>query len=207
MKKPLLLITILAVGCLSLFGCNNKESTNESSSSDDKIASESTAEATEIVTDAPTEEPTEEPLTNSASIDGITITANYFTVEPYESEDGYTKKITVSATFKNETDKAFGYISSCSGYLKDGFKLQGWSNFSDLTLKQIPSNGSVDTSFYFLANDSVTLDQINLTYDFMDYNEEYWDDFGKIMSGEMTQTDYENKYSDIKEVQLTVLPQ
>ena len=98
---------------------------------------------------------------NSYTIDGITITANNFSVEPYDDANGtYTKRISVMFNIKNDTDKAFGYIKSCEGRLSDGFKLESWTNIQDLDLKQVPSNGSVDDVAYLLADDSITLDKI-----------------------------------------------
>ena len=42
----------------------------------------------------------------------------------------------------------------------------------------------MDTA-YFLIDDSIDPAEIKVSYNFMDYGEEYWEDFAKIMSGDM----------------------
>lgn len=144
---------------------------------------------------------------NSYTIDGITITANYFSIEPYDdSERKYTKKITVDFTIKNDSSKAFGYISAMDGRLPDGYELEkNILDMSDLDLKQVASGKEITAHAYFLTDDSISPDKIICTYNFMDYNKEYWQDLGKIMTGEMSQEDYSKKYGKYKVLEFELL--
>ena len=138
---------------------------------------------------------------NSYTIDGITITAKGFKVEPYNDDSGkYTQRICVSFAFENKTNEAFGYLTSCAGKLSDGYQLETWTDISTLDLNQVPSNSSKDVTMYLLSGDGVDLSKITVTYNFMDYDREYWDDFGLIMSGKMNQQEYEEKYGNVKEL-------
>ena len=216
-------VTVLLL--ISLSACGSKDASKTSSQTKNPILNDviSTEEVTPEVTQPLETEAAKETLSpstetetttsdqaksnnikNSYTIDGITLSANSFSVEPFENVEGYTKRICVHFTFTNNTDKAFGYIESCDGYLRDGYKLEGWSDIMSMNLKQVPSNSSVEMTAYLLANDSLDLSQINVTYNFMDYNEEYWEDFGKIMSGEMGQEEYTKKYGNYEELNFEV---
>lgn len=145
---------------------------------------------------------------NSYTIDGITITANHFRIEPYEDSEGeYTKKISVDFTIKNDSNKAYGYISAWDGKLPDGYELEGYMEFSNLDLKQVPANSQKTDCAYFLVDDSINPDKIICTYNFMDYNKEYWTDFGKIISGEMNEEEYNKKYGNYKELKFELSKQ
>lgn len=140
---------------------------------------------------------------NSYTIDGITITSNYFSIDPYNDSEGqYTKKITVDFTIKNDSSKAFGYISSMEGRLPDGYELYGSVlDMSDLDLKQVASGKEITAHAYFLIDDNINPDKIICTYNFMDYDKGYWEDLGKIVMGEMTQEEYTKKYGNYKELE------
>lgn len=220
MKKRLIALLMIGVTTASITACGGKTETEaqvttelntDTQESVASIESESSETELQKITDiAETTAPetvSDEPQ-NSYTIDGITVTANNFSVEPYEDPNGeYTKKINVYFTFTNDTDSAFGYMVSCEGYLPDGFKLKSWADISDMDLKQIPAHGSIDMTAYLLSDDTVNLNQITVVYPFMDYNEEYWDDFGKIMTGEMGQEEYESKYGNPTELNFQILPQ
>ena len=139
---------------------------------------------------------------NSYTVDGITVTAKGFEVEPYSDDSGkYTQRVCISLTFENNTNEAFGYLTSCAGKLPDGYQLETWADISTMDLNQIPSNSSKEVTMYLLSGDRVDLSKITVTYDFMDYDREYWDDFGLIMSGKMSQQEYEDKYGDVTELE------
>lgn len=146
--------------------------------------------------------------TNVYTFDGISISAESFTVENFEDPEGiYAKKISVKFIIKNESDSAFGYITSCSGRLSDGYVLESWIDLQDMDLKQVPSNSTKEMTAYFLAEETCDLNQIEVSYPFMDYNEEYWEDLGKAMRGEMQQEEYLKKYGKTKELTFTVFPE
>ena len=87
---------------------------------------------------------TSEKVQNSYTIDQITITAEHYSVEPYNDPNGkFTKRISIMFNIKNETDSAFGYVKSWEGRLPDGFKLESLIEAQDLDLIQVPSGGSI----------------------------------------------------------------
>lgn len=199
MKKKLLVTLVSISVIVGVAACGGN--------SENRGSEDSKEEITNSNSENQKEEEKEEPK-NSYTIDGITVAATNFSVEPYSDPNGeYTKKINVNFIFTNDTERAFGYISSCDGYLSDGYKLQSWSDMSDMKLKQVPSHGSADVTMYLMADDSVTLDKITAIYNFMDYNEEYWEDFGKVMTGEMGQEEYMSKYGNATELKFELTPQ
>ena len=185
---------------LLLTACSASDKPAEST---DKTADESsdTKQSQDKSTDK------EEKVQNSYTIDQITITAEHYSVEPYNDPNGkFTKRISIMFNIKNETDSAFGYVKSWEGRLPDGFKLESLIEAQDFDLIQVPSGGSIDDAAYLLADDSANLDEIIATYSFMDYNEDYWKDFGKIVSGEMNEEEFKSKYGTPKELTFDLTP-
>ena len=184
MKK---LVILLLVCCVFFAGCGDNGS---------EISKEKTNEVEQ--------ERKNEEVVTSKTIDGITISTDGFTIEPYEDADKeYTKRIVMKFTVKNQTDSAFGYITSWDGRLNDGFKLEGWNDLLTMDLKQVPSGKEKTDTAYFLIDDTINPDEILVSYDFMDYDEEYWKDFGKIISGDMGEEEYNEKYGNCETIELT----
>ncbi len=214
--KKISILFLATLSLITLFACGNDEksdvqSKKETSLPQETIESEdgNVIETDEVknekdqITEAEDQNAAYEEK-NSYTIDGITVSSDTFSVEPFENAEGYTKRICVTFNFENNTDKAFGYISSCDGRLSDGYELKGWSDISSMSLNQIPSHSSKEVQMYLLADDTVDLEKINVSYDFMDYDQEYWDDFGKILTGDITQEEYEKKYGNKQELNFEV---
>ena len=200
MKNKILKVITIMVMALLLTACSASDKPAEST---DKTADESsdTKQSQDKSTDK------EENVQNSYTIDQVTITAEHYSVEPYNDPNGeYTKQISIMFNIKNETDSAFGYIKSWEGRLPDGFKLESLTETQDLDLIQVPSGDSIDDVAYLLADDSANLDEIIATYLFMDYNEDYWKDFGKIVSGEINEEEFKSKYGTPKELTFDLTP-
>lgn len=206
-RGDIILLIVFIAGCVSIaFGVlyaiyGNKDTTPSGASKTEKVIAKENSNVDSKTNSNNTN------IQNEYSIDGITISANNFKVEPYDDQNGkYTKRILVDFTIKNETDKAFGYSTSWQGKLSDGYKLEPWINISDMDLIQVASNSEKTDTAYLLADDSVKLDKIIATYNFMDYDEDYWDDFGKIMKGEMGEDEYIAKYGEPEELIFELTP-
>lgn len=213
MKKKLVAMLLLAVLSVSSVACGDKsqsESGNsepsteiggtkpESESSESSSIGETSSDAMEKSDQMPE-------ANNTHTVEGITISTNTFSVEPYEDNQGeYTKRIVMEFTIKNESDSAFGYVTTWEGRLSDGYKLETWADLMSMDLKQVPAGGEKTDTAYFLIDDSIDPDEITATYNFMDYGEEYWADFGKIMTGEMGQDEYMSKYGDFEVLEFAV---
>lgn len=106
------------------------------------------------------------------------------------------KEIVVSYTIDNVTDAAFGYATLMwEGHLPDGYAVQCDSNLMDLKLMQVPSHGQKKEQLHIYVESSISVSELLLTYHHLDYNEQYFEDFGKIITGEMGQQEYESKYT------------
>lgn len=200
MKKRLAVMTLCLV---MLAGCSSDQDVEDTNttipSQESEVVKENENEAQ--VTEA---RRTEESSNSSQTVDGITISVDSFSTEPYEDDQGeYTKRIIMNFTIQNQTDTTHGYITTWSGKLEDGTELKSWTDIMSMDLKQVAPGGSETDTAYFLIDDTVDPDKIIVSYDFQDYGEEYWDDFGKIMSGEMSQEEYTSKYGDYKELVFT----
>lgn len=213
-RKTLIFFLLIAL-FVTFIACGNNEAGNNElekevneigivSEEDDQPILES-EEITEEITEESMDNEEKEELSNSYSIDGITISADSFSIEPYEGGSGeYTRRIVMNFTIKNESDSAFGYITSWSGRLNDGYKLESWMNIMNMDLKQVTAGSEKTDTAYFLIDDSIDPEEIIVSYDFMDYNEEYWEDFGKIMSGQMGQEEYMDKWGDYDTIEFIV---
>mgnify|MGYP002510148042 CR=1 FL=1 len=196
MKKKLLTVLLLSVMAAGILACGNNDSNLEPSGEVSTTQSES---------DVPEESDQVQESDNSHTVDGITISTGTFLVEPYEDNQGeYTRRIVMEFTIKNESDTAFGYVTTWEGRLSDGYKIETWVDLMSMDLKQVPAGGEKTDTAYFLIDDSVDPNEITVSYNFMDYGEEYWDDFGKIMTGEMGQEEYMIKYGDYEVLEFSV---
>lgn len=131
--------------------------------------------------------------------DGISITAQNFYVDDYNSADGqYTKRIEVDFTIKNDTENHYGYSCQWNGRTADGQELETYVDFMNLDAKFAEAKSEISDTAYFLIDDSVDLSGgIVAVYPFIDYNDEYWEDFGKAIMGQMTEEDWNTKYGDV----------
>lgn len=199
----LIALSTLAVACGEPDSEGNKPTQSSEDTSNNK--SEENKESEPGKTSEPEENKNDE-SSNSHTIDGITISASTFSIEPYEDNTGkYTRRIVLNFSIKNDSDKAFGYLTSWEGKLSDGYKLEGWMDIMSMNLKQVASGSEKTDSAYFLIDDSIDPTEIIVTYNFQDYGEEYWEDFGKIMSGKMGQEEYMSKWGKYEVLEFTVL--
>lgn len=212
MKKKIvaMLLTILSISFVAcgdkgqIESGNSEPSTEIGSAQPESEESESSSEE-EIKNEVPEESDQVQESNNTHTVDGITISVNTFSVEPYEDSQGeYTKRIVMEFTIKNESDSAFGYITAWEGRLSDGYKLKTWVDIMSMDLNQVPAGGEKTDTSYFLIDDSVDPNEITVSYNFMDYGEEYWADFGKIMTGEMGQEEYMRKYGDYEVLEYVI---
>ena len=213
MGKKLVIMLFLSVLAVVLVACGDKGQSESSNSqpSEELSAIQSESEESESSHKEETQIDASEELDqiresdSARTVDGITISADSFSIEPYEDSQGeYTKRIVMEFTVKNESDTAFGYVTTWEGRLSDGYKLKTWADLMSMDLKQVPAGGEKRDTAYFLIDDSVDPNEITVSYNFMDYGEEYWADFGKIMTGEMGQDEYMSKYGDYEVLEFKV---
>lgn len=207
MKKKIVTALLLLALSTSVVACGDKKSRNSNMSqpTENSNNTQEKNKESEQKKEEKSKETKETNRKNSQTIDGITLSANTFSIEPYEDSDGeYTKRISVNFTVKNDSDKAFGYLTSWDGKLSDGYKLQSWSDISSMDLKQVASGSEKTDTAYFLIDDSVDPNEIIVTYNFQDYGEEYWKDLGKIMAGEMEQDEYMDKWGEYETIEFTI---
>jgi len=203
MKKTFLLpvIILLLAIMMIIAGCGKEENINNDSNPN------------------PTEPPTNPQTTASTEIDGIKYTVDSAelkdikgdcTADGSPSENGEYfsyygdiykvsdyKNLVITYTIENTTDKAFGYMQNSGTFkLTDGYELPRSGDISDLNLYQVASHSSKQLVIEFPVESSLKIDKIIWEYPHMDYDTGYWDDFGKLWGGEMTNQQFENKYKD-----------
>ncbi len=136
---------------------------------------------------------------NTYEINGITITAENFSLEEYNDPNGqYAQQAIINFTIKNDTENAFGYTKMWSASLTDGYELKSYVDFQDMDLKQVPAKSEKEDTATVLIEADIDVTELEATYSFMDYDAEYWDDFGKAIMGKMTEEEYTEKYSETK---------
>lgn len=200
--KKLAISVIILVLSISMSACSGDQDKEP-----EQTPPEATGQEQEDEGEQEGTEPQEEGPVTTQTVDGITISITGISVEPYKDADGeYDRRATLTYKIENSTDKAFGYSSmGWSGKMDDGYVLESWNNIMDMDLMQIPSNSEKEAEAYFLFENGVTVDAFTATYRFMDYNEDFWSDFGKMMTGEFTQDDYNEKYGkNIRELEFDV---
>lgn len=194
MKRKLTLLLLATALSISSVGCGGASSSEEQSTPKTESEIESTEENTES-----DENVVKEEISNTSCIDGVTVTITGSSIEDYEDSNGeYDRRIIMYYTIKNDTDTAFGYSTmGWSAYMQDGYKLQTYSDImKDLSLNQVPSHSETAAQVSFLVSKGVNVTDFLPEYVFFDYNEEFWDDFGKVMNGEMQENEYKEKYGN-----------
>lgn len=136
---------------------------------------------------------------NTYEINGITITAENFSLEEYNDPNGqYAQQAIINFTIKNDTDNAFGYTKMWNASLADGYELKSYVDFQDMDLKQVPAKSEKEDTATVLIEADIDVTEFEATYSFMDYDAEYWDDLGKAIMGQMTEEEYTEKYGEAK---------
>lgn len=112
-------------------------------------------------------------------------------------------QIIIDVLIENNTDKVINTsLAGWAATLQDGYKLENF-NYSESTMdplgvKQIPSHNKVAFSLQSIIEKTVTINEINLTYNFLDYNDEWLKAIQDFNTGKLTKDDYVNKFNIIK---------
>lgn len=154
---------------------------------------------------------------NSIEVDGIAFTISSCQVKPIigdRTKDNYSAKngeyfaignnivkvadyeqIEIDVKIENKTDKAITFSSvGWSAKLKDGYK------FKDLNVigkigEQFPSKYIGEGKISIIKEKAINADVLLLTYELMDYNEEWQKAIGAAIKGELTEEQYKAKFS------------
>lgn len=203
---------ICLIGCLSILLCACS-SPAPSSATDDNVPASTASEPSQ-----PTSEPEPANEAPSQTADGIVYTitkvelkdvvgdrdadnysvenGDYFAMGSDLVKSSDWKEIVVSYAIDNTTDAAFGYATIMwEGRLSDGYVVKFDSNLMDFDLMQVPSNGQKEVQVSAYIESSIAVSELQLTYHHLDYSEQFFTDFGKVMAGEMGQKEYESKYT------------
>lgn len=136
------------------------------------------------------------PLCNPLSIDGITITPLKYTSEDRQYSEVYEKNLIVSYSIKNDTDAPYYYaFTGWHPSLPDGTKLKLLTTVSDMKAQSISPHSEQTLTLTIQIPKSVNASEIVMYYAFMNYDEQYWNDFGGYLSGSAPATDL-SKYTD-----------
>ena len=113
-------------------------------------------------------------------------------------------QIAISIEIENNTDKVIN--TSLSGWqakLQDGYKLKGLSYYKDGTItnpmeiKQVASHNNVKATLCCTIEKTISIKEIDLTYNYLDYNDEWSKAIGEAISGKLTKEDYEKKFTPV----------
>lgn len=136
------------------------------------------------------------PLCNPLSIDGITIMPLKYASEDRPYSDVYDKNIIVSYNIKNDTDAPYFYaFTGWHPSLPDGTKLKLLTTVSDMKAQSISPHSEQTLTLTIQIPKDVNVSEIAMYYSFMNYDEQYWSDFGGYLSGS-TPASALTKYTD-----------
>jgi len=105
------------------------------------------------------------------------------------------EQIEVGVKVENKSDKAISFSSvGWSAKLPDGYELENIEVTGKLD-GQIASNYAVEEKIIITKEKAIKADKMTLTYNFMDYNEEWRQAFWKLLSGEFDVQEYQDKFN------------
>ncbi len=211
MKKKIIVL-ILALALVSA-GCSEKVAVKDNKISQE-IKTDANNENTTINIETEVDKKDE---TRIATIKGITFKIDEVEIsdiigdrdsENYAKEDGEYfalnseilkasdySKLVIKYTIENNSDKAIGYTDSAwEATLQDGYKINLLVDLMDLDLKQVQASSYKNETVEAVVEKSLAIEELKLKYNYLDYNQNYWDDFGKIFTGEMNEEQYNEKY-------------
>lgn len=144
----------------------------------------------------------EDSLENSHEVDGVTVTAkNYYISDYTSSDETYDRMVCVDFVIQNETDAPIGYTTRWNCYTTDNVQLESYFDLFNLdTTFVMPNSEITDTACFLLEKDQEITDELIAVYDFMDYDDEYWKDFGAAIFGQISEDEWFAKYSDVTEL-------
>lgn len=207
-------IAVISVSlCLTLFGCGDSDgNTNHT-----KNPTAGTATPGSSATRTP--ENTGEPeITSTVTEDAFTITLLSATEEaftgnrdennlPKENGEYFMlgselkkvadyKKYVIRFKMENKGDKAVGYSKNAWNFKnQDGKELKYIVGAEELLLKQIPAKDAKEDQLDVYAAKGDTVHVVKADYSYMDYDQNYWDDFKQWVAGDLSKEEYENKYT------------
>lgn len=105
--------------------------------------------------------------------------------------------IVVSVSVKNDTDRAIGLSElGWKAKLPDGYKI-GTLSADTIFEGQVASHNSVTGDVKIIIDSSYNAKEFLLTYEYLDYNDEWSKALQKIMAGEMTEEEYKQEFQPI----------
>lgn len=136
------------------------------------------------------------PLCDPLSIDGITITPLKYTSEDRPYSDVYDNNIIVNYNVKNDTDTPYYYaFTGWHPSLPDGTKLKLLTTVSDMKAQSISPHSEQTLTLTIQIPKDVNISEISMYYSFMNYDEQYWNDFAGYLSGSTPATELD-KYAN-----------
>lgn len=105
------------------------------------------------------------------------------------------EQIEFSVIIENKSDKAI-YFSEVGweAVLPDGYKLEHITVEGKIG-EQIPSNYKAEGKVIVVKEKAIQTDQLKLTYNLMDYNEEWREAIWQLLSGEFDAEEYTSKFN------------
>lgn len=110
-------------------------------------------------------------------------------VSDYEAVD-------ITMHVENTSDKAITFAPyGWSAVMPDGYKLKNISVVGDISA-QIPAGYMGDSTLKVIAQKSMNVKEFILSYDFLDYNDEYNQSLSEVLLKGMTEEEYKTKYGE-----------
>lgn len=144
----------------------------------------------------------EDSLENSQEVDGVTVTAENYYISDYTSSDEmYDRMVCVDFVIQNETNAPIGYTTRWNCYTTDNVQLESYFDLFNLDATVVMPNSEItDTACFLLEKNQEITDELIAVYDFMDYDDEYWKDFGAAIFGQISEDEWFAKYSNVTEL-------
>lgn len=105
------------------------------------------------------------------------------------------EQVELSIMIENKKDKAITFSEvGWEAKLPDGYKLENITVEGKIG-EQMPSNYKGEGKIVIVKEKAIKAETMQLTYNLMDYNEEWKEAIWKAVAGEMTEEQYKNKFN------------
>ena len=206
MKNKLILLSLIAAMfmCFAFVACkDNRDNDNMTNNNSHTGTQNNNTSEPSVMSHTITEDNVTISLLN-AKEEEIIGTGEYFLFGVENRRIDEYKKIVVTFKIENKKDEAIGYSQNAWKFEdKNNTPLEHSVEQTAFVYNSIGANDTKEEKIDLYVKKDIDIDKIIATYNYMDYNENYWSEYARYILGDFSKEEYEDMYKT-KELKLSI---